>query len=131
MEEQGNYMDGSGKPAGENPSAVTDINSILAELNKFSSALRKPAADEQQWAQPASHPAFSAERNLDPRQHSVYREQQILSPLIDPSTILEWPLALRCVSKLSAQNPHFGPTVKVVRKEHTIKSDHHANSQNR
>ena len=33
---------------------------------------------------------------------------------IDPSTILEWPQALRCVNKISASNPQFGPKLKEV-----------------
>ncbi|TID25186.1 Serine/threonine-protein kinase [Venturia nashicola] len=112
MEEQGNHMDGPEMPAGDMPSATTDLGALLAELAKYSSAPR--SASEQQPQQPSSHQAFSADRNLDPWQHLVNREQQTRSPLVDPSTILEWPLALRCVNKLSAQNPHFGPAVKVM-----------------
>ncbi|KAE9966377.1 hypothetical protein BLS_007041 [Venturia inaequalis] len=112
MEEQGNHTDSSEKATGEMSSAAPDLGALLAELAKYSSA-PKPAA-EQQPQQSASHQAFSADRNLDPRQHAVYSEQQTKSPLIDPSTILEWPLGLRCVNKLSAQNPNFGPTVKVM-----------------
>lgn len=114
MEEQGNQMDGSERPTGDTPSAAPDLGALLAELAKYSSA-PKPAA-EHQPQHPASHQASGADRILDPRQQSVYHESQTNSPLIDPSTILEWPLALRCVNKLSAQNPQFGPTVKVVRK---------------
>jgi hypothetical protein len=34
--------------------------------------------------------------------------------LIDPSTITEWKQGLRCVSKIAAQNPSFGVSVRKV-----------------
>lgn len=127
MEEQGKGADGSfigGRSAGNGTSGTPDINTILAELAQYSSAQQEsnqaqiPSTyEQQQWMQhqqSASLQAISAERSLDPRQHSYHRDQLSRSPLIDPSTILEWPQALRCVNKLSTQNPNFGPTIKVV-----------------
>jgi hypothetical protein len=36
------------------------------------------------------------------------------TPPINPATILEWPQALRCINKISAQNPSFAAFVKGV-----------------
>jgi hypothetical protein len=115
--------------------AVPDINTILAELAQYSSAQQRsdqaaqvPQGNHQlqphqeQWnqqPQPFIQPS-SNRRSLDPRRNTQHRQtttppaQPSSTPLIDPASILEWPLALRCVNKLSAQNPNFGPAIKVV-----------------
>jgi hypothetical protein len=127
MEEQGKHSDA----AANGPSGIPDISTILAELAQYSSTQQQSnqpthissIQEQQQWAQhpqQSSNQAPSTGRSLDPRQNPNHRgiatppAQLSKSPLIDPSTILEWPQALRCVTKLSAQNPNFGPVVKVV-----------------
>jgi hypothetical protein len=37
------------------------------------------------------------------------------SPMIDPAKITEWPMALRCVSKMATQNPNFKIMIRKVR----------------
>lgn len=36
------------------------------------------------------------------------------TPLIDPSTITEWPKALRCVNQIAARDPSFQSTIRKV-----------------
>ncbi len=36
------------------------------------------------------------------------------TPSADPATILDWPLGLRCVAKIAAQNPDFEPAIRKV-----------------
>lgn len=38
--------------------------------------------------------------------------QRSSTPTIDPSTIIEWKHALRCVNKMAAQSPTFEPTIQ-------------------
>lgn len=35
-------------------------------------------------------------------------------PMVDPATIIEWPQALRCVTKIAAQNPTFKQSIRKV-----------------
>ena len=39
------------------------------------------------------------------------------TPLIDPSTIIDWKQGLRCVSKIAAQNPQFASSVRKLVKD--------------
>jgi hypothetical protein len=128
MKEQGNSSGGGAAYQGASgasgaPGMVPDIESILAELAQFSSNQGFSPPEQRQWMQhhqPASHQAPPAVRSLDPRQKSLHGEtaeppaRLVPSTFIDPSSILEWPQALRCVNKLSSQNPNFGPAIKVV-----------------
>lgn len=114
-----------------------DLETILAQLSQYSAAQQQSRqsgnnADEFRQLQqlqdlqiqhrqtpPASiTESGGIQRSLDPR---LNRDQTLTpsaqgskTPIIDPATILEWPLALRCVNKLSAQNPNMAAVVKGV-----------------
>ena len=53
-------------------------------------------------------PRLAAQRRMSPptsRSHT---------PIVDPATITEWAQGLRCVTKVSAQNPNFGAKIRQV-----------------
>lgn len=60
---------------------------------------------------------------LDPRPRPQLRgyNERPRSPAIDPATITEWPLGLKCVNYIAQDNPNFKPAVRKVNN-----SDHHA-----
>jgi hypothetical protein len=114
-------------PAGEN---APDIERILAELAGYSAA---NSASQPNAGNPAQHIPFPIHRtphhtqsvsslsvahSLQPTTQSQRQTAtppaQPRSPTIDPAVIFEWPQALRCVNKVSASNPLFGPTIKAV-----------------
>lgn len=119
--------------AGETEHANPDLDRILAELAGFTGsnfASQQPTAVAPLQLFPSHHvpaqeslpaaPAI-AERPRDPRLAERQLPQRIATPptqpsttLIDPSTIFDWPSALRCVNKLSASNPQFGPKIREV-----------------
>ena len=55
-----------------------------------------------------------------PSRQTATPPAQSNSSQIDPSTIFEWPQALRCVNKISASNPQFGPKIKEVSDTFTL-----------
>jgi hypothetical protein len=114
-----------------------DLESILAQLSQYSASQQQNRQIEntpeefkqlqqlqelqihQQVTPPVPLPqSTSIHRSSDPR---LNRNQTLPPPaqapkipIIDPATILEWPQALRCVTKLSAQNPNMAVVIKGV-----------------
>ena len=64
---------------------------------------------------PSLDPASNNWSSLQHRQ-ALPKPQQCRSatPIIDPSTIVEWKLGLRCVNKVAAQNSNFAASVQKV-----------------
>ena len=57
-----------------------------------------------------------AGRSVQPQ--SIPRPQiRFSTPLIDPATIIDWKQGLRCVSKITAQNPQFSISVRKLIKD--------------
>lgn len=67
---------------------------------------------------PPGEPSAAATR-LAPQQHHVRSQTQSGTaspkPMIDPASITQWQEALRCVTKIAAQNAQFATSVKRVR----------------
>ncbi|KAF2431265.1 hypothetical protein EJ08DRAFT_660140 [Tothia fuscella] len=111
----------------------SDLQSILAQLSQYAATPQQPppntASSEgarqiqiqqsqglplQQQQAPPSFIARSLDPRLDPQRHQTATppNQTSKTPAIDPASILEWPQALRCVNKLSAQNPSTETAIK-------------------
>jgi hypothetical protein len=76
---------------------------------------------EARWVQSAPvaqsttvHRMIDTRINTQLQQATALSAQSSRTPPIDPATILEWPQALRCINKISAQNPHLATVVKGV-----------------
>jgi hypothetical protein len=109
--------------------AAPDIERILAELAGYSASnnTSQPAATASFSINQTAHHALSlallptahsVPPALQPQQYTVTPPPQPQSPMINPATIFEWPQALRCVNKISATNPQFGPAIKTVSSPH-------------
>lgn len=115
-------------PAEFNP----DLDRILAELAGYTASNNAPyeaAAVAPPVSFSHSYPQHPRTQDSLPSALSNHRQQivaptpppreattptQPSTPQIDPSTIFEWPQALRCVNKISATNPQFGPKIREV-----------------
>ncbi len=106
-----------------------DLERILAELAGYSASKNtsQPAVTASFPINQAAHHALSpvllptthgVSQALQPQQYTVTPPPQPRSPVINPATIFEWPKALRCVSKMSATNPQFGPAIKTASSLH-------------
>ncbi|GAB7361981.1 hypothetical protein MBLNU230_g2018t1 [Neophaeotheca triangularis] len=114
--------------------ALPDIASILATLSQYTpqnDSTLTPTLQESTVHKASSpsidQPALSSqapfEKPYDPRlsnrpqQGSSTPQQQRTStasprPTIDPATIITWPEALRCVTKIAAQNQSFATSIR-------------------
>ncbi|KIV99794.1 uncharacterized protein PV09_08599 [Verruconis gallopava] len=124
----------------EGTGQMPDIDRILAELAGYSASKgaiqQAPVTAGTQAAE--SWPSHDVPQHAGLNSVSGYSSQtsqvsqvsavalppaQPHPPLVDPSTIFEWPQALRCVNKLSASNPQFGPKIKqmIVDQDNNVK----------
>ncbi|USP73785.1 uncharacterized protein yc1106_01059 [Curvularia clavata] len=117
-----------------------DLAAILATLANLSKPEGQPYQDQQVYDQShgfqghqvvqhhrqpeqshthqqPSDPRLAGRPAPQPRQPQPKPEDRVASPLIDPSTITEWKQGLRCVSKIAAKNPNFGPAVHKLMKD--------------
>jgi hypothetical protein len=113
-----------------------DLAAILATLASLQKPESQPYPDQQAHEQSHGYQGYQQhqqqpeqshhyQQSPDPRlvgrpapQHRQPHprpQDRVSSPLIDPSTIIEWKQGLRCVSKIAAQNPDFAPAVRKVR----------------
>lgn len=61
---------------------------------------------------PPADPRLAGRSTPQLRQTAPKQQDRASTPLIDPATITEWKQGLRCVSKVSAQNPDFVSTIR-------------------
>ena len=119
---------------GVNPSSTPDLQSILATLAQHAPNGTHLAPVASQHAVPITAPAPGCETQDTPSQDQ--RDASLSSrlkaaaksqgqsgsapakPMIDPSTITTWQDALRCITKISAQNVQFAASIKKVSAEH-------------
>ncbi|KAI8937016.1 hypothetical protein NX059_006239 [Plenodomus lindquistii] len=64
-----------------------------------------------------SDPRLANRQALQYRQPAPKPQERSTTPLIDPSTIIEWKQGLRCVSKIAVQNPDFVPAIRKLMKD--------------
>ncbi|KAF2210183.1 hypothetical protein CERZMDRAFT_86248 [Cercospora zeae-maydis SCOH1-5] len=117
--------------------AVPDLQTILATLAQYSAQNAVSAAasgSNTTTPQPEHGSQYSgsytaaaglpAEREQSAKSHDprLPRPQSRSAtstpkPMIDPATITVWPEALRCVTKIGAQNPKFAVSIKRMMKD--------------
>lgn len=118
-------MSAPNHPQQSNP----DIQALLATLSQLSGTPLHPipptlpATTASQSASgrslniPTHSPVAIEKPPPDPRlrpQTTSSARSTPTPPTIDPATITTWPDALRCVTKLAAQNPRFEETIRKV-----------------
>ncbi|KAK4495657.1 hypothetical protein PRZ48_012925 [Zasmidium cellare] len=118
---------------GGGPSSTPNLQSILATLAQHAPTGTHLAPVPSQHAVPITAPAPGCETqdtsSQDQRDASFSSrlkagakpQGQSVSapskPMIDPSTITTWQDALRCITKISAQNAQFAASIKKMMKE--------------
>ncbi|PIA98011.1 hypothetical protein CB0940_05974 [Cercospora beticola] len=114
--------------------AVPDLQAILATLAQYSA--QNAAAAPATGTDPSTpQPEDASQQNRGVTSLPAEREQPAKSfdprlprpqgrsatstpkPMIDPATITVWPEALRCVTKIGAQNPQFAVSIKRMMKD--------------
>lgn len=125
----------------ENGEQNLDLAKILATLANLPKPEAQPYQDQQAYEHSQSYQGYhEPQQQYIPEQNSHYQQpadprligrslpqhrqphpkpqDRVSSPLIDPSTIIEWKQGLRCVSKISTQNSEFAPAVRKVGQVH-------------
>lgn len=119
---------------GGNISSTPDLQSILATLAQHAPTAAHFASappGNQGTLMPSGPDCDGRDTTLQDSLNAVRRsrlnaavkpqgrsDQTPLKPMIDPCTITAWPDALRCVTKIAAQNAQFAANIKKVSSPH-------------
>lgn len=108
---------------GGNTSSIPDLQSILATLAQHAPTATHLAAvsPQSEVSRTSLNPdcggpgtASQDPLNASHDPHQGRPGQAPSRPMIDPSTITAWPDALRCITKIAAQNTRFAASIKKV-----------------
>lgn len=104
------YMHGN---QGDLPPNLADI---LSTLSRFAPPVHSSGVshtNEHAQYDPVSSLVNTLEHPQD-RSAASLRPQQPIAPIVDPATITEWSVGLRCVTKVAFQNPNFANAIRNV-----------------
>ncbi|PSK55876.1 hypothetical protein B9Z65_4754 [Elsinoe australis] len=91
-----------------------NLADILSTLSRFAPPVHSSGVshtNEHAQYDPVSSLVNTLEHPQD-RSAASLRPQQPIAPIVDPATITEWSVGLRCVTKVAFQNPNFANAIR-------------------